>query len=267
MSGPGVIGAVAGGTSIINAILVQVQKVDYDVKDSTNVGFLFATRGEDRVSLRSEITDHYSEYNKALQDQIALKPIEVTLTGYVAELSDLLPGILSRINDVVSQLTTLAPYAPQLTLQALQAYNQAKLIYEAAASAYTTIEQTFGFENDLGIGFGGGKQTQQQKAYHYFKSRWEQRQLFKVITPWEVFEDMAILSCEPIQGEESRFVSDFQITFKQLRFASVLTSELSIAQGRRAVQNATETDKGSQGGTSVGPYTPNASPFSSGVVR
>jgi hypothetical protein len=54
-------------------------------------GFLFDIPEEEEINLRSEITDHYVEDNTAIQDQIALKPDEVTVRGLVAEIVSLQP--------------------------------------------------------------------------------------------------------------------------------------------------------------------------------
>ena len=49
-------------------------------------GFVMDVRMEDEVNLESDITDHYVEDNTAVQDQVSLKPEEVTVHGLVGEL-------------------------------------------------------------------------------------------------------------------------------------------------------------------------------------
>lgn len=242
----GVIGSVTAGTSILNAFLVILQRVNFDVKGSDDVAFLFAYREEDILDLRSDITDHYSESNSALQDQIALKPIEMTIHGFIGELGDQKTGLAEQVRIISTQLGVLAPYLPELTIAAQTAYNQAEQIYNAAASAAAKIDQLFDFS-------GTGRQTKQQKALGYFRKHWEDRDLFTLQTPWSVLEDMAISSLHVVQDAESTSISDFRITFKQMKFATTLSSDASIAQGRRSAQAAPAGPSGSSNGTNLGP--------------
>lgn len=48
-------------------------------------GFIFDIDDETEMALRSEITDHWTEENVAIQDHIALLPEEITVRGLVAE--------------------------------------------------------------------------------------------------------------------------------------------------------------------------------------
>lgn len=246
----GVLGSITAGTAIANAFLVFLQKVNYDVKGDDNVGFLFNYRGEDTVELKSDITDHYSEGNSALQDHIALAPEKITLRGYIGELSDQLPGILSEVQLVASQLTVLSPFVPQLTAQALQTYNQAAQIYNTAASAVATLTQAF----DLIT--GKDFQTKQQKAFGYFYAKWQNRALFTVQTPWAIFQNMAIESLRAVQDEESNMITDFNITFKKMRFASTISQTSTIVQGRLSSQAASQVSQGAQNPPNVGTFTP-----------
>lgn len=51
-----------------------------------NEVYIFDTRGDEDVTLESEITDNWVEDNSTMQDHIGLKPMSITLTGYVGEL-------------------------------------------------------------------------------------------------------------------------------------------------------------------------------------
>lgn len=245
----GVVGKVVAGTSITNAFLVALQKINYDVQGEDNVGFLFTFREEDNVELESDITDYFTEGNDAIQDQIALKPEKITLHGFIGELNNQKPGILQNIQNAVSQLTVLAPYAPQLTVAALTAYNRANQIYNAAASAVGTLEQAY----DMIV--GSDLQNRQQKAFAYFYKKWKARELFRVQTPWQVFENMAILSLKSTQDGETNTVSDFRITFKKMNFASTISLSSTVLQGRLQQQSASLVNQGVQNPGSIGPLS------------
>lgn len=226
----GVIGKVTAGTSITNAFLVILQQVSFDVKSPkpTDISFLFDYREQDTADLQSDITDHFTEENSAIQDEIALRPIRVTLHGYIGELSDKKEGIAQTVQAIASQLTVLAPYVPQLTVSALQFYAQAEQIYNAASAAANQINQAFR------LATGAAKQTKQSVAYSFFKEQWQKRALFTVMSPWEIHENMAIESLHAVQEGESQTVSDFRITFKEMRFAQTTSLTSVIAQGRRS---------------------------------
>lgn len=242
----GIVGSVNAGTNLLNAFLVASQKIDFDVQGPDKVAFMFAYRDEDNVDLRSDITDHFTEENTAIQDQIALRPIEITLHGFIGELTDSLPGKYQQIKNAIGQLSLLGIYLPELTVAALAAYNEAEQIYRVGASAVETLQQAFPMLTD------GTQQTKQQKAYNYFEEKWRARTLFQVQTPWRMFDNMAILSLRASQDGSSRYISDFKITFKQIQFAKVEYSEEAIPLGRRVAQTGDKINQGPQNPLDLG---------------
>ena len=48
-----------------------------------NETYLFDTRSDEELNLDSDITDHWVEANYTIQDHIGLKPMQITLSGYV----------------------------------------------------------------------------------------------------------------------------------------------------------------------------------------
>lgn len=199
--------------------------------------FLFHYEGEQSITLESDITDHYVEDNTAIQDHIALRPVVVNTHGYIGELNDVPPAALLPLKFIADKLTLLAPFTPQLTVSALIAYNKAFLLYSSAAviadagvSAWTSIVT------------GGQVQTKQQVAYSQFFGFWSARNLFTVQTPWAIYNDMAIKSLRAIQDEETRMISNFEVSFKQMRFASTITT--IEKQGRASIQSGSPVDQG-----------------------
>ena len=70
-------------------------------------GFLFDAEGESTARLNAEITDHYTEDNRAVQDHIAIHPTRITLKGYVGEIVYTQPGQdQSFLQTAVQKLTT-----------------------------------------------------------------------------------------------------------------------------------------------------------------
>ena len=63
----------------------------------------------------------------------------------------------------------------------------------------------------------------------YFKVFWEKKILFSVQTPFEFLQNMAIESIIARQDETTRYISDFTITLKQMRFATLGTAPGAVS--------------------------------------
>ena len=220
--------------------------------------FLFNFEGENTAKLESDVTDHYIENNTVVNDQIALKPEMVTTQGFISELNDVVPEAEMIIKTAKQKLTTLTAYTPELTTTALNAYNAAFQAYQIAqfikeygvsswssltgsreATTITGSETAEDFLNNI-----KPLQNRQQRAYQEFYGYWKNRTLFTVQTPWAIFKNMVIQSMDTIQDRNSTTVSEFNITFKLLRFASTDDSATSVDEkskdGRFQYQDSKE---------------------------
>jgi hypothetical protein len=226
-------------------------------------GFVFDVQGEARARLDTEITDHYSEDNRALQDHIAIKPKRITLKGYVGELvyTQTTGGSSSIVQQVTQKLTSISGYLPALSAAATQAQqllanpsasditlNSVAGALPAAADLYALVKNSLGAFGDM---------KNQQNAYNYFNSCREQKILMGIQTPWEFLTNMAIETIDAIQSEDTKFMTDFSITFKQLRIAQTQTATTAlsgtggiespggvVAQGPAALQGSATTSQG-----------------------
>ena len=198
-------------------------------------GFIFNAQGEATAILSTDITDHYAEDNRVVQDQIAIHPKRITLKGYVGEL------IYNTAGDGPSFINTLAE-----KLVAITAYQP------PSATQVTQIKEAV--QNPLGVGFTGllgtasniyglvqntlgafGPTQNQQNAYSYFKALMQSKTLMGVQTPWEFMTNMAIESIVAIQSENSIWISDFAITLKEIRIASTSTVPQSNSSAKAGV--------------------------------
>lgn len=204
--------------------------------------FLFHVPGEDNIRLQSDITDNAVEDNTSLQDQIALKPITINTAGYIGELNNVTPPELELLKLAADRLTTLGPFVPVISASATRAYNAASQAYAAAVLAKNTAVSAW---NSIVGGDAAQTQTKQQVAFNQFLGYYNARQLFTVQTPWAIFENMAILTLAATQDEDTRMVTHFEITFKQLTFAKSIVST-TIGQGRANAQLGKLIDKGFQ---------------------
>jgi hypothetical protein len=237
-------------------------------QDQAPPAFLFEYEGEQSATLSSDITDHYVENNYAVQDQIALKPEMITTRGYIGELNDVGPRALQIAKAVAEKLTAISSYAPQVSITALVAYNEAFLAYQVATNAinagvsawssvgnFLTDSTGQAVIDEAGLSQSSSPQNKQQIAFQQLYGYWRQRTLFTVQTPWAVFQNMAILSLRAIQGEETNVISDFEITFKMIRTANTAVGQPTSLSGRAATQNATSQNTGTSTPTSSIPLT------------
>lgn len=200
---------------------------------------LFNYEGEQSLVLASDITDHFTEDNTALQDQIALKPIVINTHGFIGELNNVPPIGLAQLQIAANTLTTVGSFIPGLSSTAQLAYDMAFSAYQLAASAANS-----GVAAVSSIA-GGASQNQQQTYFQLFYGYWQTRTLFTVQTPWAIFQNMAILNCRPVQDSETRMITDFEVSFKQIQVASSqTTSGAKQTQGRASTQQAAAQNNG-----------------------
>lgn len=237
----------------------------------TSTALVFNYEGEQTASFESDITDHYVEDNSAVQDQIAIKPEIITTRGFVGELNDVLPPLLQPLQKLANTLITIDAYTPQLSATALIKYNEAVFAYQNAASilnsavqAWSSISSLFGNNTGevvSGTGvFTSGTPTSQNKQQVMFQQLygyWYTRTLFNIQTPWAIFSNMAILNVKSVQDEDTRMITDFQVTFKKIRVASTLLTTSSILGGRAEAQSASLTNQGTSSGGSSSSLGPN----------
>lgn len=256
-----------GATALSNLILVSPQAtIGYQPQNlsAQNASpkqqppaLLFHYEGEQTATLTSDITDHYVEDNTAIQDQIAIKPTEVTTHGFIGELNDVAPQGLDLIQQAAQKLTVVSAYTPVLSATAILAYDEAFQLYQVANNAINSAVSTWSSITGSGgesviTGQDGfpiaqePNQNQQQTYFQQFYGYYAARTLFTIQTPWAVFQNMAIKSLRAIQSAETNVITDFEITFKQMRFASTNNSQGDINQllGYAAAQASTVSNNG-----------------------
>lgn len=214
---------------------------------------IFHYEGEQTATFSSDITDHFLEDNTAVQDQISLKPVIVTTHGFIGELNNVPPQALQLLQQSLNTLTAIGSYSPSLTASSLLAYNKAFATYQlaanlqnAAVSAISSLggstgESVFG-NSSQGITTTAVNQNQQQKYFQQLIGYWQTRTLFTIQTPWVIFQNMVIQSCRAIQDGETKEITDFEISWKQMSFANSSTS--NVTQGRAQAQTAPLTNNG-----------------------
>lgn len=215
----------AGGFSLSNITNDIQQFVVAPIAAFGLAGFVFTIEGESIATLSTEITDHYTEDNKSVQDHIAIRPKKITLKGYVGELIYSNPGSAQTpLQSLAQKLATVGAYIPTLTATAQQAI-AAGTPPLSAANVLGSASNIYGIVQNL-LGSVGNTKNQ-QNAYNYFKSLMQTGTLMGVQTPWEFMTNMAIENITAIQPENSMFISDFAVTLKEIRIAQTSTTAFS----------------------------------------
>jgi len=216
-------------------------------------GFVFDVEGDTVVNLSADITDHYTEGNFSVQDHIAIRPKKITLKNYVGELvyrQD--SNTNTTLQKVTQKLTVVNAYLPVLAKGAQQVKSllntsQDKLDFNTTLNTTANI---WGLVKNLNPPI-----PKQQQAYQFFKALMESKILVSVQTPFEYATNMAIESIIATQPEESRFISDFSITLKEIRLAEIKTTPFAMtienAQMKNAIQSASVQNGGQTQGVST----------------
>lgn len=201
--------------------------------------FAFDYKGDDVVNMENDVTDHWLEDNTAVQDHIGVKPNIVTLRGFVSELavtSSLLSKLSAALNTVQTSLTRVQAYTGSYTPGVLTSMQKA---ISQAQNIAVQIEQGIARAAQLASFFQSGPAlNKQQQAYFQLSSLRIARVVFTVFTPFQVFDNMVIVSLRSTQSEKTKTMSDFTVVLKQLNFSNNLTvSSYQANYGGRAAQN------------------------------
>jgi prophage DNA circulation protein len=191
-------------------------------------GFIFDIIDNEEVIADSEITDHYVEDNFAIADHIALKPVIFTLRGFVGEITRQNENA-SQINQLLNNIANISAFLPVFADQASQVYKQLTNLNNSAVNVLNLATSIYGLYSDYST-----TTNKQQGAYNYFKALRDSRILCQVETPFGVFNNMAILRLQAVQKGDTKLISDFLVTFKEIRTVSSLIIANSPVSGGSA---------------------------------
>lgn len=235
---------------------------------SNDIYYYFDIVTEHSISLQNQITDNWVENNTAIQDHIAQSPLTITLRGlsayknltYTTEQAEndaekLLLEIKQRnsIQDKTSKLTALSVLFPEvcnITQLAINAYNYAN----ESINRYKGIANKFINSNSPMDKATGSKsrneETRLMEIYRKLSTLRSLNTAFIVATPYGAYENMYIQSLLLRQGENN-YVTDIELTMKQINFANTITTEADkeVLSRLSKIQKALEKNKGLSQGT------------------
>ena len=273
-------GIVDNSVTSLQALIFPNANPEYDDIDPTNFDitgitsgnkcFVFDIKKEYKFTLSSDITDHYVENNLAIQDQIGLKPIILEVTGCIGEvdlssrttknksknenkiaseigMNNEKGNIFNSVDAYLGRMGSLTSFAPNIVNQAYDIYNSAKFAYSTASKTMNLDKQSSsqsGFEYTEGYDKKVILSTKQFTWIDWFKTRWWNRASFTIVTPYGVLENMYIMDLNASQPDNTRYVTNLNIKFKQIRKAYMSVAEAQAAQTREEQLNKITENQG-----------------------
>lgn len=263
-------GVVDNSVTSLQALIFSNNVPEYDDLDPTKFDvtgiksgydskcFVFDVKKEYKLNLSSDITDHYVEDNVAIQDHIGLKPIILEVTGCIGEVdlasrttknksknenkianeigvNNAKGNVFNSVDAYLGRMGSLSSFTPNINNQALDIYNTAKFGYATVSKIINLDKQDkikSGFDYTEDYDEETIKTTKQFSYIDWFKTQWWNRASFTIVTPYGVLTDMYIMDLSASQPENTRYVTNLSIKFKQIRKAKVITKGKKISQTR-----------------------------------
>lgn len=251
----------------------DIQGAIVSVFDSTGIaGFRFNVPKMEQIKLSNDITDYYSDSNKAINDHVAHKPVIITVSGLQGEHFYSIHELQDMISAVGTTLKTIAAFKPETNpvetqlrskwnnfLKQNQTYTLSSTNNYAVPVGLSLKQKAQNFFNEFktynAIDLFQLFQTlykfksAQTRAYLFFETLRMADKPFTVETRWKSFNNMYIQDVT-VLGEDTADITDIQVTFKQMNFANSQAVKINAA-GRTQQQYWKEINKGLDNGTKV----------------
>lgn len=217
-------------------------------------GFAFDVEAESTTRLHAEVTDHYVEDNTVINDHMAIRPSEITFKSYVGELVYLEESKAENfIQDAIQKLTILSPLLPEISDSAKIIQNKYRnmnvmSLGEITGDTLNQFRDIYALVKNL-----NPANEKQRQAYLYFKALMEAKTIMSYQSPFEFMTDMVITDVLAVQSADSKYIADFSITMKKIRFAKIETTDYKPEdnQGRGASTRAPVQNRGNVQGSII----------------
>jgi hypothetical protein len=215
-------------------------------------GWVFDVPTGEEITLSADVTDHPTENGSFISDHVVVKPVMVTLSGYVGNLvyRSPQPGSVEYVADqITSKLLAVNAYLGPLTQGATQKAAAITSQVSYIANQVNAIKKKA--TNVINFLKGAEKEPDPQTiAYHELKALWKSKQIVSLQTYWEFFGTMVITNISARHDESTDDYTDISITLKEIRLVDVETTEVQddLFPAANTQQEAAEIDKGKIGG-------------------
>lgn len=230
-------------------------------------GFKFNCPQSEQVTMQSDITDHYIDINRPVQDHIALRPVTLTLTGLQGEYFYSVNKIEDLLAKVVPTLSLVKQFLPKLTAATEQIKFGSKNLnqnLQGAAAYAASFDKSLNFNDKFQVAwdtFNGENlfkdfqdifklKSSQTRAFLFFQAMWKSRTRFTVETTWRRYDNMAITDVIPLRDQNAD-ITEFTVKFKQIKYAKSKVTVISKAVGRTKAALSDMINKGLDKGKEV----------------
>jgi hypothetical protein len=217
-------------TNLLAGFSPSISGFDVITQLAKDIGtFEFSYIGEERIEAGAELTDHYSESNRFMQDHSAIKPRIVIMRGFVAEntfnKTSLLPVITAAVNALAPVTPYLGNYSRGSAALMTNAISQTDQIINQLAQVQAVTQ---GAAKLLGLLPSVSKVMQ---AFITLDNLRIGGATFAAVTPWGTFGDNApndrlgpvmIENLIGVGPEDTRGWADFIVRLKEIRVAPSL---------------------------------------------
>lgn len=228
-------------------------------------GYAFHIVENENISMESDITDHYIESNKSIQDHVAIKPVQITLKGLVGRYFYDVQGERARSGAWERATNFIASLMPNVSSNDL-----AKKVKSTVGSAIGNnllktvadyiVDFGFGIVMDklreIGTDFFdlfseiGSIEDEQTKAFLYLENLWELAVPVTVVTSWKAYDDMIITNLKPTRDSNGD-ITEFTVTLKQISFVNSIIINENKSSEPTNTQMQGEVDNGKTKGVKV----------------
>lgn len=216
-------------------------------------GFKFHVPKSEQINMESDITDHYTDINSAVQDHIARKPITITVNGYQGEYYYTVHPIENMISKIAPVFTLVEVFKPKISEVTKRIKDRKNEISSTAINEDGTftgtyqnriIDKEFNAIDLLKLFQNMYKfKSAQTRAFFFFEALWRSEILFSVETRWKRYDNMVIQKVIPL-GNENADMTEFSVTFKQIQVTASKSESVKDVAGRLKDQTAQVTKKG-----------------------
>ena len=217
-------------------------------------GFELSIEETQTMSLRSDVTDHYTELGNTINDHVALQPTVYSFSGKIGEkVNNYGKSGKSGFKQFTEQAITVISYLPVLTST-----------ISSVQSRFANAGSSFGGLASAILGGGldiyeaykivNPPDTEQAKAFNFFRAMWLSKQPFSVETPWAFYNNMVITEMDFEQPADSKLYTNFSGKVKQIRTITTQTAEVDPSRfknGKASNQITPVSKNGKVGGKNV----------------
>lgn len=225
-------------------------------------GFRFHIPTREQAKLENEVTDHYVDTNSAVQDHIACKPVQITLTGLQGDYFYSVNEIEDMLANVTPTLSLVKQFVPQLSAATKQIKKKwAEQQSTANTDGQTGSNRELSSSNILWNTFNDTNLFQvftnlyklksaQTRAYLFFEALRKSRAVFSVECSWRSYQNMTVTQVTALRDENAD-ITDITVALKQISFVQSLVRSYENTAGRTREQLAAVENKGVDKGKEV----------------